>query len=83
MHGEIASEWKRSGDKITWSISVPANTTARVYVPNRPEAAVTESGAPIEKAAGLRVTGRDGNFLVCEAGSGSYSMVTTWMDAKG
>ncbi|HEY1661598.1 MAG TPA: glycoside hydrolase family 78 protein [Verrucomicrobiae bacterium] len=80
MHGEIASEWNRSGEKITWSIRIPANTTARVYVPSRQETAVTEGGVPVEKAAGLRVIGRDGNFLVCEAQSGAYAFVSTWQN---
>jgi len=77
MQGEIGSEWKRTGEKLTWSIRIPANTTARVHVPSEPDAAVTESGAPIEKAAGLRVIGREGKFLVCEAASGKYTFGST------
>jgi hypothetical protein len=41
---------------------------------------VTESGVPVEKAEGLRVIGREGKFLVCEAGSGSYTFASTWQD---
>jgi alpha-L-rhamnosidase len=72
MHGEIVSDWKRTGDQLTWTLRIPANTTARVFVPGGPDATVTEGGKPVEQAAGLRVVGRDGDFLVCEAVAGQY-----------
>jgi alpha-L-rhamnosidase len=72
QHGEIVSDWKRDGDRLTWTVRVPTNTTARIYVPAAAEAAVTENGQPIEQVEGLKVAGREGNFLVCEAVSGSY-----------
>ena len=77
MHGEIASEWKRAGDKLTWSVRIPANTDATVFVPCRPDSTVTEAGVGVEKAAGLRVTGREGKFLICEATSGGYTFNST------
>ncbi|HVM62644.1 MAG TPA: glycoside hydrolase family 78 protein [Verrucomicrobiae bacterium] len=80
MHGEIASEWKRTGDKLAWTIHIPTNTTARVHVPSEPGTDVTEGGAPVEKADGLRVTGRDGRFLVCDAVSGTYDFASTWKE---
>jgi alpha-L-rhamnosidase len=80
MHGEIASDWKRTGKKLTWTIHVPANTTARVSVPSEPGTPVTESGVPVEKAEGLNVIGRDGRFLVCDAESGTYKFVSSWKD---
>ena len=72
MHGEIVSDWKRSGDKLTWNIRVPANTSATVYIPATANSAVTESGTAAEQATGIRVVGREDNFLVCEAIAGAY-----------
>jgi alpha-L-rhamnosidase len=80
MHGEIRSDWKRAGKKLTWTVHIPTNTIARVFVPSEPGAEVTESGVPIEKVDGLRVAGRDGRFLVCEAGSGIYTFASNWQD---
>ena len=77
MHGEIASEWKRDGGKLTWTIRIPANTTATVFVPSALNSAVTEDGQPVENAAGLRVVGREDNFLICEATSGVYTFNST------
>ena len=34
IYGDIKSEWKRSGKNIEWTISIPANTTATVYLPD-------------------------------------------------
>ena len=73
IHGEISSEWKRAGGELTWNIRIPANTTAKVFVPSAPNSAVTESGKPVEQAAGLRVIGRVNDFLICEAVAGVYS----------
>jgi len=72
LHGEITSEWRRDGGQLTWTVRVPANTTAKVFVPSRPESVVTEGGAPVASAAGLRVLGREPRFLMCEATSGVY-----------
>jgi alpha-L-rhamnosidase len=76
MHGEIFSEWKRVGDKVTWGIRVPANTSAKVFIPSAPNSVVTEGGKPVEQVAGLRVLGREGSFLVCEATSGVYNFAS-------
>jgi len=80
MHGEIVSHWKRSGKKLTWNICIPANTTARVSVPSEPGTKVTESGMPVERAKELRIVGREGRFLICEAGSGIYTFGSNWQD---
>jgi alpha-L-rhamnosidase len=82
LHGEITSDWKRAGEKLTWTVRIPANTTARVLVPSEPGTAVTEGDAPVEKADGLRVVGREGRSLVCEAGSGTYTFASTWRVAE-
>jgi alpha-L-rhamnosidase len=76
MHGEIVSDWKRKGDRLKWSVRIPANTNARVYVPSDSGTPVTEGGKPVEKAKGLRVIGREDNFIVCEAGSGHYTFAS-------
>ncbi len=80
MHGEIVSDWKRVGKKLTWIVRIPANTSARVWVPSEPGTEVTESGRPIEKAVGIRVIGREEKFLVCEGGSGEYTFASDWQD---
>jgi len=78
MHGEIASEWKRDGEKLTWAIRIPANATARIHVPSEPGTNVTEDDTPLEEVAGLRLAHRDGRILLCEAGSGNYNFASVY-----
>lgn len=33
MYGDIKSDWQRTSDRFTLNITIPANTTARVFVP--------------------------------------------------
>ena len=33
-YGIISSEWRRDGGKVTWRVSIPANTTAEVHLPD-------------------------------------------------
>jgi alpha-L-rhamnosidase len=77
MHGEIESHWRRAGDQLTWSIRVPANTTARVFIPTEPNTVITESGAPLSHTAGLRSLGGEAGYLVCEALAGRYTFSST------
>jgi alpha-L-rhamnosidase len=67
IRGKIASEWRRDGGKFTLKISIPANTTATVYV-------------PAAWAASVKVNSLNAKFLreenSCEvfaAGSGDYT----------
>jgi alpha-L-rhamnosidase len=69
MHGEIASAWKHRGNKFTWKIRVPPNTTARVCLPSEP-------GTPVA-TAGLAIIDRAGNFAICEAPAGCYELQST------
>jgi alpha-L-rhamnosidase len=77
MHGRIESEWRRDGKNLFWSICIPANTSARVYVPSKPGTDVVEGGTPLDNIAGVHVIGREGNFLMCETSSGVYKFKST------
>ncbi len=77
MHGEIVSDWKRTGDKLTWNIRVPANTSATVFIPAAANSAVSENGQPITESAGLKVIGWRENSLMVEAAAGVYSFVSS------
>ncbi len=70
MHGEIASAWRRAGDTLTWTVTVPPNTTARVFIPSDPGTDVHTDGLPL--------TGREGRFARCEAPAGTYTFTSTF-----
>lgn len=63
--GKIDSEWKREGDKFSWDVTIPGNTTATLRIPESMNVA-EPSGAGI-----LGVTRHDG-YMFVETGSGKY-----------
>ncbi len=66
LHGEIRSEWKRDGDRFTWTVLIPANTSARVCVPS-------EAGTPVE-TDGFAVSRREGRFaVIADVPAGAYT----------
>ncbi|HEX8550348.1 MAG TPA: glycoside hydrolase family 78 protein [Abditibacteriaceae bacterium] len=73
IHGLISSSWNKEGAAFDWSIEVPANTTATVYVPCDKNATVTDGGASLDKAEGVRFVRRDNDANVYEVGSGTYT----------
>jgi alpha-L-rhamnosidase len=77
LHGEIASGWHHTGQKFRWTVRIPANTTARVFIPSQPGTAITVAGTPLDDADGLRVAGREDGYCACEAGSGSFEFEST------
>jgi alpha-L-rhamnosidase len=76
MYGTIASRWERNGNQFRLDVTIPANTTATVYVPSKDVTAVTESGRPATSSAGLRFLRMEGSTAVFEAGSGTYAFAS-------
>ena len=71
-YGRIASEWTLEGDKFRWKITVPANTTATVWLPASSVAVVHESGKALALAGGVQFLRTNAVAVVCEVSSGSY-----------
>jgi alpha-L-rhamnosidase len=72
MYGLIRSAWTQEHDLFDWRITVPANTTATVYVPAKNVTQVTESGRSVETANGITFLRMENWFAVFEIISGSY-----------
>jgi alpha-L-rhamnosidase len=76
-YGEIVSDWKRDGERFTWSVTVPVNTTATAYVPANDAASVKESDRPAGEIPGIKYLRMVAGAAVYEIGSGSYHFVST------
>jgi len=72
IHGKIVSNWQRDGDKLTMDVTIPANTTATVYVPAKEAAEVTESGKPAGQAESVEFLRTEKYAAVYAVGSGTY-----------
>ena len=73
MYGLIRSEWTLENNNFDWQITVPANTTATVYVPAKDVSHVTENGHPIEKVGGITFLRVENGSAVFNVKAGSYS----------
>lgn len=71
-YGPIRSAWTLKDGSFDWQITVPANTTATVYVPAAAGAEVREGDAPAAEAEGVRLLRREAAALVYEVAAGSY-----------
>lgn len=72
IRGPIASGWRLTNGALQLTVTVPANTTATVYVPTSDAAKVTESGKPVATAIGVKFVRSEAGAAVYEVGSGTY-----------
>lgn len=72
MYGPVGSNWNREGGRFTWRLKIPANTTARVYIPARTVAQVKEGGKAATTSDGVRFLHMEDDRAVFEIGSGAY-----------
>jgi alpha-L-rhamnosidase len=75
-YGRISSEWKIDAGVLTYTATIPPNTTATLYLPAKAADAITESGQPIANVKSVRAVKYEGGRLVCELGSGTYLFVS-------
>lgn len=73
IYGKITSHWTITDTGMEYSATVPANTTATVYLPISDENdVVLESGREIAKAEGVTYKGSENGRAIYEVVSGSY-----------
>ena len=72
LYGRITSNWCRRDDQFVMEVTVPANTTATVYVPTTVAQSVTESGTPAARAERVKFLRHEANAAVFEVPSGNY-----------
>ena len=72
IRGTIASDWRRNGDQFTLKVTIPANTTATVYVPAKSGDSVTESGQPATHSRGVRFLRMENGRAIFAVESGQY-----------
>ncbi len=76
--GRISSEWKIEGSHFYLKVSIPANTTASVYIPSLPGKTVLEGNQPAIIAKGLIFKEYADGYAIFEAGSGNYAFESVY-----
>lgn len=82
-YGLVNSHWKNENDQFTWLIRIPANTTARIWLPAASTAGITINGNPLGEIKEVKLEKTDGRYLVFAIGSGTYSFVAPKSFRKG
>jgi alpha-L-rhamnosidase len=75
-YGLIRSSWSREKGAFHLNVTVPANTTAKVFIPARNVQSVTEGGQALAKAEAVKLLGHDGATVTVEVGSGEYAFAS-------
>lgn len=73
MYGRIESSWKKENDVVTYQFTVPANTTARLYLPAVSVKKITEGNKSLKKSKGVEYVDMKDGKVILELSSGSYS----------
>lgn len=76
VHGIVASQWDQGDDGLRLTVTIPANTTARIFVPAASPDQVTEGRQPAITAEGIRFIRTEGDRAVFDVGSGTYHFRT-------
>ena len=77
MYGLIKTYWQRDMDRFTLHVTLPANTTATVYLPTNHKSHIVESGKRVEDAEGVVYVQEENTWTLFEIGSGEYKFVCT------
>jgi hypothetical protein len=72
INGCIVSAWQFTNNVLTFSVTIPANTTAEIHVPTTNASAIMESGVPAAGSAGVTYVGVSNSAAVYTVGSGNY-----------
>ena len=76
INGEIKSNWKKNAEIFEWTISIPANTSATVYIPSRSLSDVMESGKELSKTEGAQSVKWENGSAIVQIGSGQYKFIS-------
>jgi len=71
-YGSIRSHWKREGNRLNWSVSIPPNTSAEIYLLDGGK--ISEDGKDADKVEGMRLIRKEKGFAVYELQSGNYEL---------
>lgn len=72
VRGRIVSDWRVEKGEFRLDLTVPANTSATVFIPAALGSEVEESGDPARKAKGVQLVRQDPSGAVFKVASGVY-----------
>jgi len=82
IYGRIATYWRVRDGKFLLDLTIPANTTATVYIPAKDADSITEGGKPASKAEAVRFLRIGDGRAVFAVGSGRYRFMSSLPTAR-
>ena len=79
VYGTIRSSWRKEEGFFTWNITIPCNTTARVYVPCGDSGLTDRQKHEIEDL-GSRFVAKEGNYALFDFSSGNYQIKIPFLE---
>lgn len=76
IRGTIVSNWEDADGMFRLNVSIPANTTATVYLPTADAATITVDGKTIDENEFVRLVGVENGSAVLNVASGDYEFAT-------
>jgi alpha-L-rhamnosidase len=75
IKGLVESAWEKENGKIILKVSIPANTTALVYLPASDPSNIKEGDNDANKSSGVSYRGVEDGEIIYEIESGEYRFV--------
>lgn len=79
-YGKIISKWRLQKDSFEYHVEVPANSSAKVYIPTNQAAFISVNGNSLTSNTKTTILETLNTHIVLEVGSGKYdfSVTVTW-----
>jgi alpha-L-rhamnosidase len=84
IRGEVVSDWTHGGNSLTFNVTLPGNSTAKVHVPKMGLSNITvteggntiwQSGAYVPGVTGITAGTENNDYVIFDVGSGLYNFV--------
>lgn len=82
LYGTIAAAWQLDDERFTFTVAVPANTTATVVIPATPGQQISEGGLALEEVEGVKGVRHEQEATFIEVGSGRYTFIAAGFNEK-
>jgi alpha-L-rhamnosidase len=81
-YGTIETSWKKTATDFNLNTSIPANTSAIVYLPAYDGGVVTEGSRLLNEVEGIKVLGFENRKFKIQVGSGKYNFVVSTVEKR-
>ncbi len=76
-YGIISTRWEKNNRSFKLDVTIPANTTATIFLPAQGESDITEGGHPVLNKNEMKTIKQENNYISIAVGSGRYHFEVT------